>query len=111
MREIKLESMTIDELIATLQNIKKNFYKKNPDTEVYIASDEEGNSYGSIKAKFSFGFGKLKNGKEGIFIYPFNQYQDDEVYQIDEEELDLLEDKKTLKAEQSYIDGIDYRGE
>ena len=62
-----MKTITISKLIEKLQMIKKEF----GDLKVYLSSDTEGNSYGTIECDRSFGA-----DDDFLVIYPFQEYID-----------------------------------
>lgn len=59
-----MKTLTVEQLITLLR-------KEDPASKVFIASDEEGNSYGTLDEAMSIEKSKEDNA---IYIYPFEQF-------------------------------------
>lgn len=66
-----MKTLTVSQLIKNLKQIEKEGYGDRP---VYLSSDPEGNSYGSIDAQQSVAYDADVPTK--IVIYPFEQDAD-----------------------------------
>ena len=78
-----IETLTLDELIKTLQTIKEDLTKTGIENaskvKVFLSSDEEGNSFGTLANKqgyFSFEFlpNRDSNYGDALIIYPFEEH-------------------------------------
>ena len=65
--------MTVKKLIKLLKTL-------NPNAEIDMASDEEGNSYGDISDVL--GEGKRINGKNSYTLYPENSEMAEDRYKL-----------------------------
>ena len=63
--------MKVKELIELLEGL-------NPENEIDMASDEEGNSYGDISDCWAEG--KRLDGKDSYILYPENSFTPEERY-------------------------------
>lgn len=63
-----IETLTLDNLIGLLQNAKKEI---PGDTKVFLSSDPEGNSFGTLDNKWSFGYDKNTNYGAALVISPY----------------------------------------
>lgn len=80
--------MKISELIKVLKDYKKEF---GQDLEVIMASDPEGNGYGSIDKDFSVALEINKNEEGILVIYPFNTFLVEDIFK--EVETEYIETK------------------
>lgn len=60
----KSNTLTVDELIQELKLRKKKY---GGDARVFLSRDEEGNGFGTLHTKYSFGFDGEKNV---VVLYP-----------------------------------------
>lgn len=69
-----IKTITADELISILRTLQS---QKSEPIQIVLASDEEGNSYGTFDKEFSWGF--LQDNKPPILaFYPAEQIDEDE---------------------------------
>lgn len=68
-------TMTIDQIIKGFKDIKAQLKEKGVEDagklKVFLSSDEEGNSFGSINAQYSFSLEDKTTEGDVVVVYPY----------------------------------------